>query len=156
MAQTLNELEDEVAGKQEVATSRAQDAARIALGVMLATAGTSHLTFAREDFKAQVPDWVPLETDTVVLQSGVVEIALGSALIFLPKQKRLVGLVAGAFFTAIFPGNISQYTQRRSAFGLDTDQKRFARLFFQPLLVAWALWSTGACARRSGDVSGSK
>ena len=152
MASMLHEVEDEVLGKREIVTSKAQDAARIALGLMLATAGTSHLTFAREDFKAQVPDWVPgltgIETDTVVLQSGVVEIALGSALIFLPKQKRLVGLVAGTFFTAIFPGNISQYTQRRSAFGLDTDKKRFARLFFQPLLVAWALWSTGAGRRR--------
>ena len=148
MAEILDELKSEVLGERENATTKAQDAARIALGLMLATAGTSHLTFAREDFKAQVPDWVPLEKDTVVLQSGVVEIALGSALILLPKQKRLVGLVAGAFFTAIFPGNVSQYTQRRSAFGLDTDEKRFARLFFQPLLVAWALWSTGACDRR--------
>lgn len=125
-------------------TTAAQNASRVALGVMLMTAGTSHLTFAREPFKAQVPPWVPIKPDTVVLQSGVVEIALGAALIFLPQHKALVGRVAGAFFTAIFPGNISQYRNHRSAFGLDTDGKRFARLFFQPLLVGWALWSTGA------------
>ncbi len=125
-------------------TSTAQDATRIALGLMLMTAGASHLTFAREPFKAQVPPWIPLDPDTVVLQSGVVEIALGTALVFLPRHKVLLGRVAGAFFTAIFPGNIAQYTHRRNAFGLDTDQKRFARLFFQPLLVAWALWSTAA------------
>ena len=127
-----------------VETSEAQDAARIALGLMLAAAGTSHLTFAREPFKAQVPDWVPLDPDTVVLQSGVVEILLGGALLFLPQHKSVVGRVAGAFFTCIFPGNVSQYTHRRDAFGLDTDGKRLGRLFFQPLLIAWALWSTGA------------
>jgi uncharacterized membrane protein len=128
--------------------SGTEDAARIALGLMLMTAGTSHLTFAREPFKAQVPPWAPLDPDTVVLQSGLVEIALGAALVFLPRQKVLLGRVAGAFFTCIFPGNVSQYTHRRDAFGLDTDGKRLARLFMQPVLVAWALWSTGALRRR--------
>jgi uncharacterized membrane protein len=137
----------ELPGVDELETSGTQDAARVALGSMLMFAGTSHLTFAREPFKAQVPPWVPLDPDTVVLQSGVVEIALGAALVFLP-QKAVVGRVAGAFFTCIFPGNVSQYTQRRDAFGLNTDGKRFARLFFQPVLVAWALWSTGALGRR--------
>ena len=125
-------------------TTRTQDAGRIALGLLLATAGTSHLTFARESFKAQVPLSVPLDPDTVVLQSGVVEIALGTALVFLPRQKVLLGRVAGAFFACIFPGNVSQYMRRLDAFGLDTDRKRLARLFFQPVLVAWALWATGA------------
>ena len=128
-------------------TSRAQDLSRIALGLTLAFAGTSHLTFARDAFKAQVPPWLPLNPDTVVLQSGVVEISLGLALIFLPRQKILIGRIAGAFFTAIFPGNIAQYTHHRNAFGLDTDHKRLIRLFFQPALVAWALWSTGALIR---------
>jgi uncharacterized membrane protein len=132
----------------EAATSGAQDAARIALGMMLVFAGTSHLTFARKPFKAQVPRWVPQDPDTVGLESGVVEIALGTALLALPEQKALVGRVAGAFFVAIFPGNLSQWKNRRSAFGLDTDGRRFARLFFQPLLVGWALWSTGALRRR--------
>lgn len=129
---------------EQPVTTPTQDAARIALGLMLATAGTSHLTFAREAFKAQVPLSVPLDPDTVVLQSGVVEIALGTALAFLPRQKVFFGRVAGAFFTCIFPGNVSQYLRRLNAFGLDTDSKRFARLFFQPVFVAWALWATGA------------
>ena len=126
------------------ATTPAQDTARIALGLMLIFAGTSHLTFARKPFKAQVPDWIPLDKDTVVLQSGIAEIALGTALVALPNHKITVGRVAAAFFTAIFPGNISQYTHHRSAFGLDTDNKRLARLFFQPALIAWSLWSTNA------------
>ncbi len=128
-------------------TSKAQDAARIALGVSLMGAGTSHLTFARREFKAQVPPWLPMKPDHVVLQSGVTELALGAALLFMPRQRRLIGCIAGAFFVAIFPGNIAQYTHHRNAFGLDTDGKRLARLFFQPLLVAWALWSTGAVRR---------
>ena len=47
-----------------------------------------------------------------------------------------------AFFVAIFPGNISQYVNGIDAFGLDTERARLVRLFFQPLLVAWALWAT--------------
>lgn len=117
--------------------------ARILLGTMLVFAGTSHLTFARKAFRAQVPDFVPLDPDTTVLGSGVVEIGLGTALIFAnERQRERVGNVAAAFFTAIFPGNVSQYVNRRDAFGLDTDGKRFARLFFQPALVYWALAST--------------
>jgi uncharacterized membrane protein len=124
-------------------TSGAQDAARVALGLMLAVAGTSHLTFARDAFRAQVPRWVPQDADAVVLESGLVEIALGAGLVLLPRNKVLLGGVAAAFFTCVFPGNLAQFRERRNAFGLDSDAKRFARLFFQPVLVAWALWSTG-------------
>ncbi|MBB6112019.1 putative membrane protein [Mucilaginibacter lappiensis] len=104
----------------------------------------SHLTFARKDFLAQVPDWVPLKTDDMVMYSGMVEIALGSALVFTPeKYKRNVGKVAAAFFTAVFPGNISQFVHKRNAFGLNSDLKRFVQLLFQPALVYWAARSTG-------------
>ncbi len=118
--------------------------ARVLLGGMLLFIGTGHLTFARQEFVAQVPAWVPLSTDFVVLASGVVELALGAALVLLGSRRVLVGLLVAAFFIAVFPGNISQYLTHTAAFGLDTDAKRFARLFFQPVLVAWALWSTGA------------
>ena len=117
---------------------------RIGLGAVLVLAGITHLTVARDDFQAQVPEWLPLDKDFVVLASGVVEITLGSALVALPKKRVLVGLVVAAFFIAIFPGNISQLVTKTSAFGLDTDAKRGFRLIFQPLLVIWALWSTGA------------
>ena len=120
-----------------------KNAARILLGVNLIVAGISHLTFARKPFRAQVPDWVPLKKDDTVVYSGIAEIALGSALVFTPKKHREdIGKIAAAFFVAVFPGNISQYTHKRSAFGLDTDEKRFIRLLFQPILVYWALKST--------------
>jgi uncharacterized membrane protein len=117
---------------------------RVALGVALLFAGTAHLTFARAEFLAQVPKWVPLDGDLVVVLSGIVELALGAGLVALWKHRVLVGVTVAAFFVAIFPGNISQYVNRVDAFTLDSDTARFVRLFFQPLLVAWALWSTGA------------
>jgi uncharacterized membrane protein len=117
---------------------------RIVLGSLLAFAGISHLTFAREEFTAQVPDFVPLSDDATVLASGVVEITLGTALLFVRRKRTLVGWAVAAFFVAVFPGNISQLVNKVDAFGLSTDAARLARLPFQPLLVLWALWSTGA------------
>lgn len=114
------------------------------LGAFLLFAGISHLTVARKEFVAQVPDWVPLEADQVVILSGIAEVSLGASLIAAFKYRALVGWLTAAFFVAIFPGNISQYLNRVNAFGLDTDSARATRLLFQPLLVLWALWSTGA------------
>ncbi|GIG38256.1 DoxX family protein [Cellulomonas phragmiteti] len=118
---------------------------RVVLGGFLAFAGVSHLTFARDEFQAQVPSWVPVDADLVVVGSGVVEVALGTALIAAPRRYRpWVGAAAAAFFVAIFPGNVAQYVEGNDGFGLDTDAKRLARLPFQGVLVAGALWSTGA------------
>jgi len=114
------------------------------LGAALTYAGITHLTTSRTEFQAQVPTWVPLDADFVVIASGVVEILLGLSLIFLFKYRTRIGWITAAFFVAIFPGNISQYVNGIDAFGLDTDRARAIRLFFQPLLVLWALWSTGA------------
>ncbi|WP_049822020.1 DoxX family protein [Arthrobacter sp. H41] len=119
-------------------------AGRIVLGGALLFAGTSHLTFAREEFTAQVPAWMPLEADFVVLASGVVEIGLGAVLVALPRQRVAVGWLTAGFFVVIFPGNVAQYVDGVSAFGLDSDRARLIRLFFQPVLGLWALWSTGA------------
>ncbi len=130
-----------------IKTSLTQNIFRTVLGAMMAFAGVGHLTFQRQEFLAQVPRWLPDDPafmDFVVLASGVVEILLGLAMIFLWKQKVKVGIVLAIFYVLIFPGNISQYTNEISAFGLDTDQKRLIRLFFQPVLILWALWSTGA------------
>jgi uncharacterized membrane protein len=125
-------------------TSTPRTLARLLLGGILVFAGISHLTFARREFEAQVPEWFPIEDDPVVIVSGLVEISLGAALLAFGRGRVGVGFVVAAFFVAIFPGNIAQYVDGTDAFGLDTDQKRFIRLFFQPLLVVWALWATGA------------
>jgi len=107
-------------------------------------AGIGHLTFQRRAFQAQVPDWVPVSKDLTVVSSGVVEIALGLTLIFWKKQRTNTGILLAIFFILVFPGNIAQYLGHKDAFGLDTDNKRLIRLFFQPVLIFWALWSTGA------------
>ncbi|MBX3013687.1 MAG: hypothetical protein KF832_19355 [Caldilineaceae bacterium] len=117
---------------------------RLLLGASLLFAGLSHLTWARGEFLAQVPRWVPLNSDLVVILSGLVEILLGGALLALPKQQAKVGWLVATFFVLIFPGNLAQYRNSVDAFGLNSDQARAIRLLFQPLLVAWALWSTGA------------
>ena len=119
---------------------------QVALGATLVVAGVGHLTSQREEFRAQVPSWVPVNADLVVLTSGVVEIALGGGLLLTWSQPRraTLGAVVAAFFIAVFPGNIAQFTGRRDAFGLDTDVKRFVRLLVQPALVLWAVGATDA------------
>lgn len=124
-------------------TTLLRTAARLALSGALVFAGASHLFWGRKSFRAQVPRSVPMDRDGVVMASGGVEVMLGAGLAVLPRDRVRIGRLAAAFFVAVFPGNISQYAHRRDAFGLDTDLKRFLRLLFQPLLVAWALWSTG-------------
>ena len=121
-----------------------RNATQFLLGAALAYAGTTHLTTNRTEFQAQVPNWVPFSADFVVIASGIVEIALGLSLLLLWKYRTQVGFLTAAFFIAIFPGNISQYVNGIDAFGLDSDRARAIRLLFQPLLVIWALWSTGA------------
>jgi uncharacterized membrane protein len=118
--------------------------ARVALGAALVFAGIGHLTFLRQEFQAQVPIWLPLDPDFVVVASGVVEITLGLGLLSAGRVASYFGLATALFFIAIFPGNINQYLEGIDAFGLSTDQARLTRLFFQPVLVIWALWSTSA------------
>jgi uncharacterized membrane protein len=128
-------------------TNLFQKIGRVLLGSFMTYAGTGHLTFLRDDFQAQVPRWLPDNPafmDFVVVSSGVVEIGLGLSMIFNRKYRVETGLALATFYTLIFPGNISQYTNQIDAFGLDTDQKRLTRLYFQPVLILWALWSTGA------------
>jgi len=131
--------------------SLARTAARVALGSIMTAAGVTHLTVAREEFQAQVPDWFPVDADVVVIASGVVEVGLGAAFVALPQHRRTVGALLALFFVAIFPGNIAQYAEHTDAFGLDTDTKRFARLFFQPVLVAWALFGGSVLKDRARD-----
>ena len=127
---------------------------QLCLGAFLTSAGSSHLGSNRKEFLAQVPTWLPLNADFVVIASGLVEIALGISLItttfIFTKYRRQVGITVAVFFILIFPGNINQYLNQIDAFGLDTDQKRLIRLFFQPLLVIWALWASGVEIRKKG------
>jgi uncharacterized membrane protein len=131
--------------KKEVETSLTQNIFRILLALFMVYAGFSHLTFNRIDFQAQVPDWVPVSKDLVVVVSGVVEIVFGLILLLWKKQRATVGWALALFFVLVFPGNVAQYLDGKDAFGaLESDSARLIRLFFQPVLIAWALWSAGS------------
>jgi uncharacterized membrane protein len=129
----------------------ARTAARLLLGAAMVGAGVLHLTTQRQEFRAQVPDWFPVDDDLTVLGSGVAEIALGASFVALPRKQRLVGALLAGFFVVIFPGNVAQYVEGTDAFGLDTDRKRLVRLFFQPVLVLWALFGGGWLRRDRRD-----
>ena len=131
--------------KGKVETTLTQNIFRILLALFMTYAGFSHLTFNRVEFQAQVPDWLPLSKDLVVILSGIVEMALGLALLFWKKQRATIGWALAIFFVLVFPGNVAQYLDGKDAFGaLNSDRARLIRLFFQPVLIAWALWSSGA------------
>jgi uncharacterized membrane protein len=129
--------------------SRPRLIARVVLGLFLLLTGVAHLTFGRAEFSAQVPDWLPVGDDIVVVGSGIAEVALGAALVTLPRYRVAVGWMTAAFFILIFPGNISQFVNGVDAFGLSSDTARAARLLLQPVFVLWALWSTGAWRDRA-------
>lgn len=131
--------------KKTVKTTLTQNIFRILLAVFMIYAGYSHLTFNRIDFQAQVPNWVPLSKDLVVILSGIVEIGLGLGLALWKNERVRFGWALALFFVLVFPGNIAQYLDSKDAFGiLDSDGARLSRLFFQPVLIIWALWSAGS------------
>jgi uncharacterized membrane protein len=126
-------------------TTLTQNIFRIILAIAMIYAGISHLSFNRIDFQAQVPNWVPLSKDLVVILSGIVEVVLGLGLALWNARRQQFGWALALFFILIFPGNISQYLNDTDAFGvLNSDKARLIRLLFQPVLIAWALWSSGA------------
>lgn len=141
---------------QNITTSKFQNFFRILLGIFMVTAAIGHFTFQRADFQAQVPNWVPLNKDLVVILSGIVEIVLGLSMVLLTKYKVQVGITLAIFYVLVFPGNIAQYLNGTNAFGLDTDQARLMRLFFQPVLVVLTLWSTGALTIISEKIKGTE
>ncbi len=131
--------------KKQIETTLIQNIFRILLALFMVYAGYSHLTFNRIDFHAQVPDWLPLSKDLVVILSGIVEIGLGLGLMFWKNERARFGWALALFFVLVFPGNIAQYLDNKDAFGvLNSDGARLRRLFFQPVLIAWAIWSAGS------------
>lgn len=143
----MNDLNLQDIMKNSNKTSTIQNIFRILLGAFMLYAGIGHLTFLRTAFQAQVPTWITTDEgfmDIIVILSGVVEIGFGVLMILGGRLKVKTGIALAIFYILIFPGNINQYVNQINSFGLDTDKARLIRLFFQPVLIAWALWSTGA------------
>lgn len=135
---------DHQAGAEQngAGTDRWRAVGRLGLAALLTTSGAGHL-FAPETFLAQVPPVLPLR-EVIVYVSGVIELALAAALAVWVRRRVHVGWIVAAFFVVIFPGNVSQAITGADAFGLTSPAARWLRLAFQPVLIAWALWSTGA------------
>ena len=125
-------------------TNKLQSFFRVLLGAFMVLAAVGHFTFLRLEFQTQVPNWLPLSKDLIVILSGIVELFLGLSMIFWTRKKIRVGFALPIFYVLIFPGNIAQYINHTNAFGLNSDKARFIRLLFQPVLILWALWSTVA------------
>jgi uncharacterized membrane protein len=127
--------------------------ARTVLAALLLIAGASHLTWGRRGYRIVVPDWATAllrtDKDAIVVASGAVELMLGGALLALPRERGRIGWIVAGFFIAVFPGNVHQWRTRRDAPLMRTDRARFVRLLLQPVLVAWALWSSWP-VRRAG------
>lgn len=127
--------------------ARARGVAAWLLAAVFAAAGVSHLTWGRRGYRIVVPAWAPratgLDVDGIVVASGAAELVLAAGLAGLPAERRRVGAAAALFLLAVWPGNVHQWRTRRSAPLLRTDRARLVRVLLQPLLVAWALWSTG-------------
>ena len=129
-----------------IRTTPLQNVFRVILGIAMLYIGIGHFTFSRIEFQAQVPTWLTSEEnliDFIILASGIIEIILGALMIWGGKVKVKTGIALAIFYILIFPGNINQYVNGIDAFNLNTDTKRLVRLFFQPLLLLWAVWSTG-------------
>ena len=110
--------------------------ARWILALALGAIGIVHFVSTR-GFRVVVPDWATkatrLDKDAIVIASGAAEVALAVGLLALPKERRRMGFATAAFFVAVFPGNVHQWRTRRSTPGLDTEARRFGRLFLQPV-----------------------
>lgn len=130
--------------KSSIKTTNIQNIFRIILGSFMVFAAFGHFTFLRVEWQSQVPNWVPLDKNLVVILSGIVELTLGLSMLFLTKYKSYVGWLLALFYLLIFPGNIAQYINNDDFGGLNSDTARFIRLLFQPILIVFALWSTGA------------
>ena len=128
-------------------TSISQNILRVTLGLIMIYIGIAHLSFRRIEFQAQVPSWLTSDesfVDMIVLISGYIEIIFGVLMVWGGKFKAKTGLVLGVFYVLVFPGNINQYIHEIDGLRMYSNNERFLRLLFQPVLIFWALWSTNA------------
>ena len=89
-----------------------------------------------------VPDWVPFPVQTVLV-TGVFEMAGGLALLS-ARMRRLAGVMLALYAVCVFPANIKHAIE-----GIELPPVPSSwwyhgpRLAMQPVLVWWALFSSG-------------
>ena len=115
---------------------------RLLLALFYGVAGVIHLR-APDGFVAITPGWVPWP-ETVVLMTGLCEIAGAVALAFVPRLRRAAGIALAAYAVCVFPANINHALGGITIGGVQMSWWYHGpRLLFQPVFVWWAVWAGG-------------
>jgi uncharacterized membrane protein len=126
-------------------------AARIGLAIAMAFAGLAHLAMPLP-FLQHLPPWTPA-AEAIIFVTGIIEIALGAALLLRQPWRRRAGLALVAYLVAVFPGNIYVAVADVDVDGQPGGWYPWLRLPLQALFIVWALWTTrrspGADGRRA-------
>lgn len=109
--------------------------------------GAGVLHFVRPaSYLGIMPPWLPAHAELVWV-SGVFEVAGGVGVLLPPPVRRWAGWGLAALLVAVFPANVHMAVE---GIGLEGSLGRallWARLPLQAVLVAWALWASGAWPR---------
>jgi uncharacterized membrane protein len=117
-----------------------RDHARRGLALAIVFAGFSHFAQS-EPFVQHLPDWVPAP-EALVYITGVIEIALGVALLLARTHRVAVGQLLAAYLVAVLPANIYVAVADVDVDGQPGGVYTWIRLPLQGLFIAWALIST--------------
>jgi len=114
--------------------------AAVALGIALVVAGSMHFTQTAR-YLVMMPPWVPAH-EAMVYASGAAEILCGFGLV-VERTRRLAGIFAVLLFVAVFPANLHVAMNGVVVPGLpEARWYSWARLPFQLVYIAWALWAS--------------
>ena len=114
---------------------------RVAMAIALVAVGSDHWVNP-ERYLPMMPPWVPLHLE-MVLFTGAAEIAGAFGLLW-HRTRALAGFMLALYFVAVFPANIHNAVNGLAVDGLPRAAWYYwARLFFQPLAIWWALFSAG-------------
>jgi uncharacterized membrane protein len=104
--------------------------------------GIVHLA-ATDRFLPIMPDWVPAPR-LVVIGTGLCEIA-GALALFVPRLRRLAGVMLALYAVCVVPANIKQAVEGIAVPPIpDTWWYHGPRLALQPVMVWWALYAVHA------------
>jgi uncharacterized membrane protein len=105
-------------------------------------AGTGHL-IRPEAFLPIVPDFVPLPRETILI-TGLCELA-GAVALLTPRLRKLAGIMLALYALGVWPANIKHALEGIDLPPIpDTWWYHGPRLAFQPVLMWWALFCSGA------------
>ena len=114
-------------------------ALRWLLGAAYLIAGIAHVA-SPSGFLKITPGWVPYPA-TVILLTGLCEIAGASALAFIPPLRRAAAIGLALYAVCVFPANVNHAMHDIAIGGTHLSWWYHGpRLLFQPVIIWWALW----------------